>query len=145
MLIKSLSQYEIAQYQRIWLPFLSVGIVITLLLYLIGINKSIASIPGQIIIMIVAGLIYGYGCTIQINCVFDKSVPQLIHSSVYNKWIEHNKGTYYHLRLNSWYSEQKLKDIEVSRSNYNKYADGDKIDVNVKKGFLNIPWYYLAD
>ncbi len=128
-----------------WFPFVGITLIIIGLLYFGGINKEAESVAGQIIMMTVAGLIYGYGCTIQVNCVFDNSAPQLIHTTVYNKWIEHSKSVHYHFKLNSWDSDQKLKNIEVSESTYNRYTNGDNININLKKGALHIPWFTVSN
>lgn len=142
MLIKSLAGYEISQYVHVWLPFIIFGLIIFVILFKSGVNNALP-VTGQVFFMAIVGLLYDYGCTIQINCVFDKSEPQLIHAIVNDKWIEHSKGTYYHLKLNSWDLNQKPKDIEVSEEIYDKYVVGNNIDVFLKKGLLNIPWYYL--
>lgn len=144
MLIKSLGEYEISQYGHIWLPFIVTGLVVFFILFKMGINNSLP-LTGQIIFMVIAGFLYGYGSTIQVNCVFDKSSPQMIHTTVSSRWIEHSKGTHYHLKLSSWDTDQTPKDIQVSESTYYRYSEGSSIDVELKKGLLNIPWYYLAE
>lgn len=143
MLIKSFSEYEISQYENLWLPFIIVTILLLTLLYFIGINRSAESIAGQVAIMLIACLIYGYGGIIQINCKFDRSKPQLIHTSVYSKWKEYSKGEHYHLKLNTWDADGKLKDIEVSKATFDEFSEGSKIGINLKRGLLNIPWFYL--
>lgn len=140
--IKALGEYDIYNYQNAPLPFFGIALVVFLLIYKTGINDALPA-KSQIIIMLIAGLLYGYGSTIHINCDFDKSAPKLIQTSVNDKWIEHSKGAHYHLKLASWDGNPKPKDIEVSHSTYDKYADGAPIDVYLKKGVLNIPWYSL--
>jgi len=145
LLIKSLFQYALSVYDHLWIPALIVSVVIFIILYFVGINKSVESITAQIIIMFIAGLLYGFGSIIQINCAFDDSNPQLVHSKVDSKWIEHNKGAHYHLKINSWDTNPKPKDIEVSRSTFDQYSSGNSIEVNLKEGLLSIPWYYINE
>jgi hypothetical protein len=93
--------------------------------------------------MILFSAMYAYGCTIQVNCAFDKSNSQVIHTSIYNIDIRQSKGTHYYLYLKSWDSDPKPKSIEVSSEAFYRYPIGSDINVYLKKGVLNIPWYYL--
>ena len=145
LLLKSLSEYTVNSYSHLWLPFFVISSVFFAVLYIIGINKTVASITGQAAIMLIASLIYGFGSTRQINCAFDKSTPKLIHSTINSKWIEQSKGTHYHLKINSWDADLKPKDIEVSEDIYDKYSTGNTIDVELKSGLLNIPWFYINE
>lgn len=144
LLISALFTYEIDEYQHVWLPFFAVASLIFTLVYKIGINKALP-LKGQLVIIAIASLIYSYGSIIQVNCKLDRSDPRLIHTSVDNKWIEYNKGRHYHLKLKSWDSNPKPKDIEVSVSTFQRYAVSNNINVYLKRGFLEIPWYYLPD
>jgi len=140
--INALGEYDVYQSSNTWLPFFGIALLLIFLIYKTGINNALP-LKSQIIIILIAGLLYGYGSTIHINCDFDESRPKLIQTSIYNKWIEHSKGTHYHLKLVAWDGNQKPKDIEVSQITYDKYINGAPIDVYVKKGLLNIPWYSL--
>ena len=143
MVFKSLFDYEIAQYTHLWPPFLIIGFVLFFLLYISGINNAIP-VNSQIVLMVVVSLFYGYSATIQINCVFDNSVPKVVHTVVVSKRVEFSRRLHYHLRLTSWDADRALKDIEVSKSTFDRYINGANIDVDLKQGFFNIPWYYLA-
>jgi hypothetical protein len=143
MLLKSIRDYEILQYDHLLLPFMIIGSAVFLTLYKAGLNISIP-IKSQIFTMLVVSLMYGFGATIQVNCVFDKSAPQSINTSIKSKSIEYNKGSHYYLKLRSWDSNPNSKDIEVSKSIYEKYNQGDNIGIALKPGMLNIPWYYLS-
>ncbi|MCO5945672.1 hypothetical protein [Mucilaginibacter flavidus] len=142
LFISALSEFEIYNHQNAWLPFFGIAATLFFLFFKTSVNDALP-VKGQIIIMLIAGLLYGYGSTIHINCDFDKSSPKLIQTSVYNKWIEHNKGAHYHLKLASWDGDQKPRDIEVSHATYNSYIEGGSINVYLKNGLLNIPWYSL--
>ena len=101
------------------------------------------SVAGQVTGMLVVSAVYAFGCTIQINCQFDHSVPQTVHTSIYNKYKNYNKREHYYLNLNPFSPGQDQKEIEVSPSTYAKYNLGDNIEVELKKGLIGIPWYYL--
>jgi len=135
--------YNIDDYQHGLLLALIICLPITASFYLTGLNKDLPSIFGQLTMMLIISLVYGYGTIIKINCMFDKTAPQIIQTSVSDLDITQNKGTHYYLWLKSWDADQNLKEIEVSSTTFYRYHVGSIIDVRVKKGLLNIPWYYL--
>ncbi|MFI5158761.1 MAG: hypothetical protein ACHQF4_07835 [Sphingobacteriales bacterium] len=142
LLLKSFG-YTLTSNDGLWPPFLIITVVIFITIYLCGINKPIGTIVGQVTIMLIVSFILGLAITRQANCLFDNSLPQLIHATVESKWVEHSKGTHYHLKLTSWDSNPSPKDIEVSDTTYAKYFSGNTIDVDLKTGLLEIPWFYL--
>jgi hypothetical protein len=143
MLFKSLGDYDLFSLEHLWLPFIVSSLIIFGLLVATGINKAISGIPGQIIFMLIMGLIYGYGSSVQINCAFDKSKPEIIKKEVLGQSVQYSKGNHYYLKLSPLVDGQKPKDIEVSRSFYKNHSQGTVISVYFKKGLLNIPWYYV--
>ncbi len=144
MLIKSLGEYEISDKSHLWIPFIGMSLTMTVALFFTGINRTIP-VKGQIILMILVGAMYGYGAIVQINCEFDRSDPKVISTMIDGKWIEHTKGTHYHLKLVSWDANKQPKDIEVAGSTYDRYQPGNSIDVELKTGVLNIPWFYIYE
>ncbi len=135
--------YNVVQYQPILLPGIVIFFLMFIILYLTGFNKNTKSVTIQILVMLLVSVLYGYGTVVSLNCLFDKTEPQIIHTTVYKKEITHNKGTYYHLYLNSWDSDPHPKMLEVSYATYNYYSNCSLIDVKQGKGLLNIPWYHL--
>jgi hypothetical protein len=77
------------------------------------------------------------------NCVFDHSEPQVYQAKVIGKSERHNKVTSYYLRVEAWGNHQDEEDISVPSSQYNETAIGQTVAIDYKKGFLNIPWYYI--
>jgi hypothetical protein len=80
----------------------------------------------------------------QLNCVFDQSVPKVYQTTVYNKRVNHGKSTTYYLTLNPWGNGTMPEDISVGRRQYNSNQIGDTISVATKPGLLHIPWFYLS-
>ncbi|WP_094569701.1 hypothetical protein [Mucilaginibacter xinganensis] len=144
LFIKGLLEFDILRYGHVWIIAVPIGVIVFFLLYATGFNKNTDAVKGQVIFMIVLSCFYGYGSTIQVNCEMDKAPPTLIHTKVYNKYTEYNKRTHYHFKLVSWDDDPAPKDIEVSQARFNRYLEGDGIEVYLRKGFLNIPWYTLS-
>ena len=137
--------YNISQYHNVFLPSIVVCLAMTGLIYLSGFNNDMPSAAGQVAGMLIVSAIYAFGCTIKVNCQFDNSAPRVVHTSIYNKYKNYNKREHYYLSLNPFSAGQNPEEIEVSEVTYGKYNVGDNIEVDIKKGLLNIPWYYLSE
>jgi len=143
MLFRSLSDYNLYHYDNLWLPFIGVGVLIGFVLVSIGLNTSIGGISGQIGFIVIVSAIYGFGVTVQTNCVFDHSQPKIFQTTVIEKYVHHGKSTSYYLVLNPWESGKETEKVEVGRSMYRDEIVGDTVHVFVKTGELNMPWYYI--
>ncbi|BAU53058.1 hypothetical protein [Mucilaginibacter gotjawali] len=136
--------YNIYDFHNALLPAIVICLATAVLIYITGFNKDMPK-AGQAIGMLLISAIYGFGCVVQVNCLFDHSSPQAVHTSVYDKHKNFNKREHYYLTLNPFSPGQEQKETEVSAGTYDKYNTGDHIEVELKKGLLNIPWYYLPD
>ncbi|WP_426668626.1 hypothetical protein ACPPVU_20625 [Mucilaginibacter sp. McL0603] len=143
MLIKSIGDYSIFRYNHFWLPFILGSCVIFILLIAIGLNKSIKSVVVQVVFMLIISIIYTYGATLQANCAFDNSKPIILQTTVVGKFFRHSKGTDYYLTISPWKDGPQPQDISVSYSIYEKTTPGSLINVSLKRGTLNIPWFYI--
>jgi hypothetical protein len=143
-LVKSIGSYQIYQFQNGWI-LLPIGVLlIFFLLYRIGINNALPK-GGQIFLMLLMPFIYTYGNIITINCEFDQSKSQLIHTTVEGVNVNHSKGTHYNLYLRPWEDQASPGSIEVSGIMYYRHPVGSNITVNLNHGLLNIPWFTVSD
>ncbi|MDB5136268.1 MAG: hypothetical protein JWP37_2871 [Mucilaginibacter sp.] len=134
---------KVLSYDNVWAPSLAIGFGMIIALYFAGIKKSNESIVGQIIIAVVIAAAYGFGSTMQINSVFDQSKPQVFNAMVTNRHITHGKSTTYHLILSEWGQHHESDNISVSEAFYYQVQVGSQLKIDLKKGTLNIPWYYV--
>jgi len=137
--------YDIENYRNFFLPGTALCLAMAGLFYLTGKNEDLPSVAGQVVMMVLLAAAYSYGTIIKLNGMFDETAPQIIHTSVESKFKEYNKGEHYYLWLNPFIPGDDKHEVEVGPMTFDKYNAGDAIDVDVKKGFLNIPWYYLSD
>jgi hypothetical protein len=89
--------------------------------------------------------VFSYAGTYGANCVYDNSEPQVYSTEVLDKRISKGrKGrkTYY-LKVAPWGHHYDREEISVSSSQYNEHYIGEKINIDVKEGLFNIPWYYI--
>jgi hypothetical protein len=141
--ISSGSSYNILQYNNFYFPALGMFLVIAATLYLTGKNEDLSPVAGQVILMLIVAAGYSYGTILKINCLFDDTSPRQINTTIDSKFKEYSKGEHYYLWLNPLTTGGDKKQVEVGPITYGKYNPGDTVVVDLKKGSLNIPWYYL--
>ena len=143
-LLKFITEFKILSFDNIWL---SIGIVFSIMFGLLcfkGVNKSVESVIGQIVVMLIFSVLYGFGSVRTINCVFDKSKEITYNANVIDQHISSGRHTTYYLKLGTWGPQNKNEDEEVSKKMYNKTQIGDTVNVKYKEGFLKSPWFVIT-
>lgn len=141
LLFNSLDDYQIFQYNSLWLPISVTILVLFGLIYYTGINKAIDGIKGQVVFMFFIAAIYGFGSIINVNCAFDRSEPSIYKAKVLSHKIEHGKHTSYLLTLSEWGPMHQQKEEDVGRSLYQRVSIGDTVKIYFRPGLLKAPWY----
>lgn len=141
VLIVAIAGYEVLSFVNAWPIAAAIAVALFLLLYSMGINKIEGVAKGQVVAMLITSFIYGFGNTIVINCLFDRSTPTYFTTTVADEYISSGKGAHYHLKLNPWKPNGRIREIDVSRKDYEKAPIGSSIIIIEKKGLLNIPWF----
>jgi len=144
MLVSALNSYDIFKYTNIWIPFIAISSPLFLLLYFFGINKTVKAVKGQVVVMLVLALIYGFGSTIQINCAFDNSKLQVYDATILDHRMEHGKSNSYYLTLSPWGPMQQADEVDIHSRLYYNTAIGDIVKVNFNQGLLHIPWFVVT-
>lgn len=142
LLLKT-SEFKILSFDNIWL---SIGIIFSIMFGLLcfkGVNKSLESALGQIILMLIVSVLYGFGSVKTINCVFDKSREILYNANVLDQHISSGRHTTFYLKLSTWGPQNETENVEVSKKMYNKTQIGDTVNVKYKEGFLKSPWFVI--
>jgi hypothetical protein len=143
--VASIMPYDIFKYEHIWPITIIITLTVFTLSYTTGINRTAGSIKGQVIFMVILAALYGYGSTIQLNCLFDPSKPQQFQATVLGHHITTGKSNTYFLTLSPWGPEKETKEVSVGKWLYNEVAIGGTVKVNFKNGLLNIPWFTVTD
>ncbi|GAB0155409.1 hypothetical protein CHRYSEOSP005_06700 [Chryseobacterium sp. Alg-005] len=90
--------------------------------------------------------VYSYAGTYAINCTFDNSKPQVYKTTILSKRIsEGRRSTSYLVEITPWGNRSEKEEISISKTQFGKLYVGDHINVDIKKGLFNIPWYYVED
>lgn len=88
-------------------------------------------------------LVYSIGAIGMINCAFDGSKPTEYKTRVLDHYITTGRSTTYYLKIDAWGPKKESEDESVPKSVYNQVKKGDWATVYLKKGYLNIPWYFV--
>jgi hypothetical protein len=144
LFVRSMGDYHLLKIDNLWMPLFVAGLTVFALLFLSGINKTVESVIGQALVMLVLGMVFSFGSITQVNCVFDRSRPQLYHAEVLGHHIKHGKSTSYYLYLTHWGPCHEQKEINVGSRMYANTNVGDTLTVTLKQGSFNIPWFEVA-
>jgi hypothetical protein len=147
LLIRVSIDYEFENYYSMILP----GIIGCILVFIVLIathkimDSSGKSLVWSYISVILCLFVYSFSATYGMNCVYDNSEPEIFSVSVVDKHISSSRrsNTYY-LKVTPWGSHRETENIRVARSQYEQTKIGSFVQVDLKKGLFNIPWYYVV-
>ena len=77
-----------------------------------------------------------------LNIDFDTTNSISIDTKVIEKYISrNNRGPdTYHVYVQDWENTKEQKKLKVSRDNYNKFIENDRIELVQRSGYLNYKW-----
>jgi hypothetical protein len=88
-------------------------------------------------------LVYGYGATVEINCLLDHSPAESHTATVDSKRMIRGKTTTYEVSLGPWGPRATPNRLRVNRAEFNAIQPGDEAHISLKRGALGINWYYV--
>ncbi|HVS91913.1 MAG TPA: hypothetical protein VHE59_07785 [Mucilaginibacter sp.] len=141
LMIRALVDYDLIEFSKCLIPVAVLLVVLTIMFFiLIDPAKNRAY---NLLAAVVFTLVYSYSAIISINCVHDRSNPSEIKARVLDHRISSGKSTSYYLSLSAWGTKQPGEEVTVSKGLYRRVNLGDTVTVFIKKGMLNIPWYFI--
>jgi len=142
VLVRTLTDYDFLEFQQL---FQYVGIVAGVLIFILLLLIRQSNARGMNILGAVSfALMSGYGSVVAANCIADRSAAQIYKVQILDRRISSSKSKSYYLSLAEWGNRERGKEVSVTSSLYKDVAIGDFVSVNIKKGTLNIPWYYIT-
>ncbi|ABG57776.1 hypothetical protein [Cytophaga hutchinsonii] len=149
-IILALSAYKNFECENYYILIKHVGMVFLFFSAIFILTHIIKKLKLQIVsyfFIAIWILIYSYGITFGINCLFDSSSPQRFRTSILDKYSG-GGGDYpdtYHFTIAPWGNHKYTEDISVSRKRYDAYNIDYTIYIDQQKGLFNIPWYHVED
>lgn len=98
-------------------------------------------------ILVICIILYSYGVTYGVNCLFDSSPPERFQTKITGKYISRHRkspNTYY-LTITPWGHHHDTENISVSSDQYDLFNTNDMIYIDLQKGLLDIPWYHIEN
>ena len=147
MVLRALFDYNVITYSNIWKPCIILTLVLLGLLFT-GKNKFNFKKVNDYFTMFAFSLFtfgYAYGAIVCLNGMYDSSTPVDYEVRIIDKRVDTGKHTSYHFELAPWGSYSEKNEITVSRELYEKKAIQNTVQVHTKKGWFNIPWYFVSE
>jgi len=144
-LLMAFTGINILNYDNVWAPALIVFMAVAWALYYLAIKLAKAPFLHQIVFVILISAGYAFGGTVLANSIFDQSKPQVFPTTITDHHITRgSKSTTYHIIIAGWEKHPEGENISVSPSFYDAAEVGSKVNVNLKKGLFNVPWYFIS-
>lgn len=90
--------------------------------------------------------LYSYGAVYGSNCVFDRSEPVVYPTEVVDKSAHRGRRgrRSYYVHVAPWGHHWDRERIRVSRATYESTLVGEDVDIDLYKGWLDMPWYRMV-
>jgi hypothetical protein len=144
IVIKAIMSYQITDYHNFWIPCVVVGAILFALLNKVNVKASGAIDKNQILMIILITSACAYGVPVIVNCDFDTSAATVAPVTILDQHKLTGKITTYVLTVGPWGTHTEANDVDVSQWLYSEVSPGDKVNVNIKRGSLKIPWFYIS-
>lgn len=138
------SRNNLIGYAAFFLPFLLVSLVTGFVFLSVSNTGPKKQEKITLIIALLIGGMYGYGSVRLVNCAYDHSVEERYPATVVSHYTTRGKSTTYHLGLSAWGTLTESEEITVSRGLYERTDLGSMVTVHLKKGLLQIPWFFIT-
>jgi hypothetical protein len=142
-LLMKVQSYNVLEEKHSWLPGFFVAAILILPLYFRGLNAAAGNLAGQLILLLLTVLMYGFGSSRLLNCAFDDKPAELYQATVSRHWSIPGRKTSYYINLSPWATQTKSTRLEIKSKLYHTLAKGDTVIIRLKPGLLQIPWYWV--
>lgn len=141
--LRALLDFHIFDHSRVWTPAIIVSLLYIAVLTIGNKEFKFKKAKDYLIITGISIFIfgYGYGAVITLNCLYDKSEPEIFNSTILNKRISSGKSTTYYLELSSWGQQNKSDEVSVPKDLYRRVGKNDEVKIYFMKGRFKIPWF----
>ncbi|TKG93982.1 hypothetical protein EYV94_14600 [Puteibacter caeruleilacunae] len=149
LLVRALIDYNVYSYKNVWLPVIVLtGLIIYLIkeYFIEDLSKESIGVKLFAYAFVVSTIgFFMFGTLIQLNCTFDSRKYESVETVVVSKEIsEGRRSTSYKLEIVDWNDKNETIDVKVSRKSYMKTNENDNVEVILKSGLFNIPWYKVS-
>lgn len=145
--LRGLLDYNLFDYSKVWIPSISVALIYIAVLT-IG-NKAFKFNKAKDYFTIIGISIllfgYAYGAVVTLNCMYDKSKPEIFNATILSKRVSSGKSTTYYLKLTPWGKRKEIDEVSMSEDLYNRLDENDQVKIYYMKGKFEIPWFEVTE
>lgn len=147
LLIRALQDFKIFNYSNVWIP--SLLIAATYVVILIIDDKTLKNDKAKQYFTLFtycgATFAYSFSAVVIINCLYDRSIPNLFTSTITDKkFIQgYSSSSTYSVKLTSWGEQKEAKEVSVTKDEFKNMEINDQVSILSKKGLLDISWYEI--
>ena len=139
---RALIDFHIFSFAHVWVPAAAIAIFFSVLIFLL--SADMKRKPLYILVALIFGFMYGYGVLIEANCLADKSMPNAYNVKVLGKRSSYSsRSRSYYIKVGPWGPRTKGGEISIRKSGYDRIRINDEIIIGLKRGFLDIPWFFI--
>lgn len=139
--VRAFIDFNILGWGNFWQPFGACSLSLFALVFLIA--RDVRQKIATAVLLLVFCALYGAAAVVCLNGILDTSTPAFYKAKVLEKRISRGKHTSYYLKLSPWGPRTTKEDVDVGKNAYNRHQVGDAVDVVVRKGRLEIPWFFI--
>ncbi|MFT3823595.1 MAG: hypothetical protein QM731_06720 [Chitinophagaceae bacterium] len=145
--VRGVTDYNVFDHSKVWNICLLVTFIYMALL--IAGNKEFTFKKAKDYVVVTGLSIfmfgYSYGAVVSLNCLFDRSKPEIYNTTVLDKRISSGKTTKYYLELKPWGQQKEAGEVAVSKKLYNRLDKDAEVKVYFMKGLFEIPWIRVTE
>lgn len=143
LFLVSLGSFNVIDTLKIWIPALFFYFVFIGLFIFIRFEKE-RLMSGKMFGILVMGLLYAYGLTVNSNWLLDTSSPQTYKVRILDKRVSGGKHYSYYIHPERWGTQAVSEEAKVSKAVYDALAVGDSATIYLYQGFYNIRHYSIV-
>ncbi len=146
MCLRALYEFKIFDYTKLWEP--TILITLTYVLVLIyrsnefEFKKAIHFF--ELLITTVIIFCYSIGAVITINCYYDRSNHEHFKAVVLDKETSSGRIKTYNVKLSAWGPQNEVDFVSISKNLFNNLYPNDTVQIYLKRGHFEIPWFKIA-
>ncbi|MDB5229330.1 MAG: hypothetical protein JWN76_135 [Chitinophagaceae bacterium] len=145
--LAAMVKYKLLDTTHLWMPVMVAFCIWVAGIYFTG-AKTISKAPNKppmFLVWVLSGIFYAFGSVILINGMYGRSAEMQYTATIANKYIENGKSKSYHLTLISPGIIKTTKDVSVDESLYARVYAGNNVHLHMRKGYFNIPWFWITN
>ncbi|MFX1708660.1 hypothetical protein PV783_32145 [Chitinophaga sp. CC14] len=149
LLIDGSRGIHLADTTHVWLPVIAITllmgsfIIATVKHGMLMANRASAWAGTLLYLFLVPT--YSYGVVITLNTSFDNSQALYYETHVTNKRTTSGRSSSHYLQLEPWGPVHRIEELKVHSSFYQRTPVSGRVGIYLKKGWLDIPWFIVAD